>query len=128
MLSTLVSFVHAHGTYHAYWMEPNNGTDGACRLNGAGRTTVGGHPTLTPGWASKYFFGNLFRFAEVCRSVSLTRWRKGWDSTPRGSVNPLPVFKTGALNHSATLHWCPASVMHAPCSDTEFGNGTLPSL
>jgi hypothetical protein len=31
------------------------------------------------------------------------RWRKGWDSNPRGSVNPLPVFKTGALNHSATL-------------------------
>ena len=30
-------------------------------------------------------------------------WRKGWDSNPRGSVNPLPVFKTGALNHSATL-------------------------
>ena len=30
-------------------------------------------------------------------------WRKGWDSNPRGSVNPLAVFKTAALNHSATL-------------------------
>ena len=29
--------------------------------------------------------------------------RKGWDSNPRGSVNPLAVFKTAALNHSATL-------------------------
>jgi murein endopeptidase len=32
-----------------------------------------------------------------------TSWRKGWDSNPRGSVTPLPVFKTGALNRSATL-------------------------
>ncbi len=30
-------------------------------------------------------------------------WRKGWDSNPRGTFLPLPVFKTGALNHSATL-------------------------
>jgi hypothetical protein len=30
-------------------------------------------------------------------------WRKGWDSNPRGSVNPLAVFKTAALNRSATL-------------------------
>jgi hypothetical protein len=30
-------------------------------------------------------------------------WRKGWDSNPRGSANPLAVFKTAALNHSATL-------------------------
>src|SRR5262249_49539725 len=30
-------------------------------------------------------------------------WRKGRDSNPRGSVNPLAVFKTAALNHSATL-------------------------
>ena len=30
-------------------------------------------------------------------------WRKGWDSNPRGSVNPLAVFKTAALSHSATL-------------------------
>src|SRR6266849_4147969 len=33
----------------------------------------------------------------------LETWRKGWDSNPRGSVNPLAVFKTAALNHSATL-------------------------
>src|SRR5262249_15050846 len=33
---------------------------------------------------------------------SVLKWRRGWDSNPRGSVNPLPVFKTGALNHSAT--------------------------
>jgi hypothetical protein len=35
-----------------------------------------------------------------------SRWRKGWDSNPRGSVNPLAVFKTAALNHSATLPRC----------------------
>src|SRR3977135_3416298 len=37
------------------------------------------------------------------RRRRMLNWRKGWDSNPRGSVNPLPVFKTGALNHSATL-------------------------
>jgi site-specific DNA recombinase len=36
-------------------------------------------------------------------------WRKGWDSNPRGSVNPLAVFKTAALNHSATLPVCHGS-------------------
>ena len=36
------------------------------------------------------------------RSSVLT-WRKGWDSNPRESFRPLPVFKTGALNRSATL-------------------------
>ena len=30
-------------------------------------------------------------------------WRKGWDSNPRDELPRLPVFKTGALNHSATL-------------------------
>jgi len=34
---------------------------------------------------------------------TLDTWRKGWDSNPRGSVNPLAVFKTAALNRSATL-------------------------
>ncbi len=30
-------------------------------------------------------------------------WRRGWDSNPRGVSRPLPVFKTGAFNRSATL-------------------------
>ena len=30
-------------------------------------------------------------------------WRKGWDSNPRGPLRALAVFKTAALNHSATL-------------------------
>src|SRR5439155_6385886 len=30
-------------------------------------------------------------------------WRKGWDSNPRGPSRALAVFKTAALNHSATL-------------------------
>src|SRR5262245_41264160 len=34
---------------------------------------------------------------------SVLKWRKGWDSNPRGSVNPLAVLKTAALNRSATL-------------------------
>ena len=33
----------------------------------------------------------------------LALWRKGWDSNPRGTLRPLAVFKTAALNHSATL-------------------------
>ena len=50
-------------------------------------------------------------------------WRKGWDSNPRGSVNPLAVFKTAALNHSATLP------SHCPCyvilSTTRWTNRRL---
>jgi hypothetical protein len=42
------------------------------------------------------------------------KWRKGWDSNPRGSVNPLPVFKTGALNHSATLPSFKLLAFHFP--------------
>src|SRR5258708_1505682 len=37
------------------------------------------------------------------RAGQVLDWRKGWDSNPRGSANPLAVFKTAALNHSATL-------------------------
>src|SRR3974390_1376147 len=36
-------------------------------------------------------------------SWTIQFWRKGWDSNPRGSANPLAVFKTAALNRSATL-------------------------
>src|SRR3974377_2253577 len=36
-------------------------------------------------------------------SWTMQFWRKGWDSNPRGSVNPLAVFKTAALNRSAAL-------------------------
>jgi hypothetical protein len=45
-------------------------------------------------------------------------WRKGWDSNPRGSVNPLAVFKTAALNRSATL---PNQCCRA-CSDNPVAN------
>src|ERR1700704_905915 len=49
-------------------------------------------------------------------------WRKGWDSNPRGSVNPLAVFKTAALSHSATLP-CQTRSMAWRLSDRErFGN------
>src|SRR5262249_30578550 len=41
--------------------------------------------------------------ADVGRLQQGLKERKGWDSNPRGSVNPLAVFKTAALNHSATL-------------------------
>src|SRR5207248_328858 len=41
--------------------------------------------------------------AKRSRREGAALWRKGWDSNPRGSVNPLAVFKTAALNHSATL-------------------------
>jgi site-specific DNA recombinase len=37
---------------------------------------------------------------------SVLKWRKGWDSNPRGASRPLAVFKTAALNHSATLPSC----------------------
>ena len=43
----------------------------------------------------------LWRGSTASRQTG--RERKGWDSNPRGSVNPLAVFKTAALNHSATL-------------------------
>jgi hypothetical protein len=46
-------------------------------------------------------------------------WRKGWDSNPRGSVNPLAVFKTAALNHSATL----PNRQDQAVSDNPNGNG-----
>jgi hypothetical protein len=39
----------------------------------------------------------------VTREDMLGRWRKGWDSNPRGTSQPLAVFKTAALNRSATL-------------------------
>lgn len=42
---------------------------------------------------------------EQCRTVAVVqenKWRKGWDSNPR-SLAGSPVFKTGALNRSATL-------------------------
>jgi hypothetical protein len=42
-------------------------------------------------------------FADDGERWRTTGWRKGWDSNPRGSVNPLAIFKTAALNHSATL-------------------------
>ena len=35
-------------------------------------------------------------------AMLIKEWRMGWDSNPRESMNPLPVFKTGAFNHSAT--------------------------
>ena len=44
-------------------------------------------------------------YARLPPSAAL-KWRKGWDSNPRGSVNPLAVFKTAALNRSATLPVC----------------------
>jgi hypothetical protein len=40
-------------------------------------------------------------------------WRKGWDSNPRDPAKGLPVFKTGALNRSATL----PSLQHQTLSD-----------
>ena len=45
---------------------------------------------------------NPVRFSKTTTQCA-PRWRKGWDSNPRGSVNPLAVFKTAALNRSATL-------------------------
>jgi hypothetical protein len=40
---------------------------------------------------------------DVNRCATTWFWRKGWDSNPRGTLRPLAVFKTAALNHSATL-------------------------
>src|SRR6266536_1383023 len=37
------------------------------------------------------------------RLLEISTWRKGWDSNPRGPLRALAVFKTAALNHSATL-------------------------
>ncbi len=34
--------------------------------------------------------------------TSFPNWRRGWDSNPRGSLRTLPVFETGAFDHSAT--------------------------
>ena len=42
-------------------------------------------------------------YRDTLARPQLENWRNGWDSNPRGSANPLAVFKTAAFNHSATL-------------------------
>lgn len=32
-----------------------------------------------------------------------SKWRKRWDSNPRGRLRDPPAFETGAINRSATL-------------------------
>jgi hypothetical protein len=49
---------------------------------------------------NKGFYEGRRRFSKDGERVF---WRKGWDSNPRGNSRPLAVFKTAALNHSATL-------------------------
>ena len=38
----------------------------------------------------------------VAENRRISNWRRGWDSNPRNRVNGSTVFKTAALNHSAT--------------------------
>src|SRR5262245_37461944 len=65
------------------------------------RIVTDGHERVQPRRAEDAgLFATILDVSERRRTL---RWRKGWDSNPRGSVNPLAVFKTAALNRSATL-------------------------
>lgn len=40
--------------------------------------------------------------SEPLRILPTLQWRRGWGSNPRGAFRRLPVFETGAFDHSAT--------------------------
>jgi hypothetical protein len=55
-------------------------------------------------------------------------WRKGRDSNPRGPSRALAVFKTAALNHSATLPAVEITSISSGANEnkTEFATILLP--
>jgi hypothetical protein len=75
-----------------------------------GNRLAGGclRPTRPPLRAQRYIFPAGQTFVN-----SAGEWRRGGDSNPRG-LAPIPVFKTGAFNRSATP---PPSRRHAPPGD-----------
>src|SRR6185369_371125 len=52
---------------------------------------------------------------ELPRATRSGGWRRGRDSNPRSSVNPIPVFETGPFSRSGT------SPDLDPCSDRRRG-------
>ena len=45
------------------------------------------------------FYMSLMNVRGRCWTIV---WRRGGDSNPRYGINRMPVFETGAFNHSAT--------------------------
>ena len=51
------------------------------------------------GWQSARLLSILIYSLQL---VSIFEWRRGRDSNPRSRLPEIPVFETGAFNHSAT--------------------------